>query len=297
MSGSEEGAGSHVQRSTRDPEAILAMVAEALPGVSRERLAIVRVGTHVVVRSSQPDLILRVDCPALHPESVESWNRLLTDMARSGAPIVPPLQAAVLDLGTECAATLWPLADTRAQDVRIGVLIRNLHDSEVPVGLPQWDFESARVKILDRLAMARDFIPADVDETLESRVNQVFSDLPEFREYVLTHGDAHAGNIVRLHERPVFVDLDDLSLAPRELDLAPSVVTGARFKGNDWAQQVLDDYGRGQLDEYVLRWFASLREVTMNSWLATLWRERPDARSELLHRIATWEGGGQWHPM
>ncbi len=296
MNGSEPGA-SRGDRSLRDPEAILAMIAEALPEVSRERLAVVRVGTHVVVRSLRPDLILRVDCPTPNLEQVESWNRMLSDLARSGAPIVPPLGASVLGLGTNCAATLWPLADAGPHNVRIGALIRFLHDSEGPVELPEWNFESARAKILNRVATARDFIPADVDEILRSRVDQVFADRPGFRELVLTHGDAHAGNIVRLDGRPAFVDLDDLSLAPRELDLAPSIVTGARFKGNAWGQQVLDDYGREQLDKDALRWFANLREVTMNSWLATLWQEREDARTELLHRIATWEGGGRWHPM
>ena len=143
------------EKSRRDPKAILAMIAAALPDVSRERLAIVRVGTHVVVRSLQPDLILRVDCPALNPEQVESWNQMLADLARSGAPIVPPLEERVIGLGTRCAATLWPLADPEPHDVRFGALIRRLHDSRVTVELPQWGFETARAKILDRVASAR----------------------------------------------------------------------------------------------------------------------------------------------
>lgn len=271
--------------------------AKLQPGPEHE-LSLLRVGTHIVVRSRDPDLILRVDCLAHEAVTVEAWNAVLQRLAAAHLPIVPPLRREVLWLSESCYATLWPLGDPANSQVSLGLLLGQLHDSTVDkLGLPEWTPLSARQKIHDRLDRAGSVLPSDIAAELRRRTEAVFERSLDFGERVIAHGDAHMGNVVILAGRPAFVDLDDLTLGPRELDLAPSVVTGRRFKGDAWSNRVLEEYGTNRLDPARLDWFCELREVTMNSWLATLWNHRPEARAELVHRVATWEGGGRWHPM
>ena len=142
--------------------------------------------------------------------------------------------------------------------------------------------------------------PAEYTSVILSHLHHLTQHAPFFptERNVLCHGDAHLGNIVICDGEALLIDLDGLTFAPYELDIAPSIVATRRFPHLTPATScVVQDYGAGNVDWGVLNWFVQLRELTMMSWLATLWGHNSTVTSELAHRIATWEGGGVWNPV
>jgi Ser/Thr protein kinase RdoA (MazF antagonist) len=111
------------------------------------------------------------------------------------------------------------------------------------------------------------------------------------------HGDAHKGNVVSTEKGLRWVDLDTFALGDPEVDLAPARVASQRFQVSAGAwEEFLGGYCR-PFDEERLDHYSRLKQLTMTSWLATLWRIRPETRPELLHRIETFREEAEWHAM
>lgn len=253
---------------------------------SPPRVEVIREGTHLVVRIPKLSYVGRIMATCHDAESVNTvarWNVMLRHLADAGAPILAPLNITPLPVGDSHIMTLWS-AGTPTSEVRLGVLLKGLHPQKIPQGyvslVPQWNVSATSRKVTGRLELVRDAIPT-----------------PPLRN-VLCHGDAHVGNTVLHDDEVVFVDLDNLTLAPCEFDLAPSVVATRRFPNlAHTPNRTVEDYGMDNVDENLLNWFVELRELTMLSWLATLCVRNLNTRGELEHRMETWKSGGAWNPI
>jgi hypothetical protein len=85
------------------------------------------------------------------------------------------------------------------------------------------------------------------------------------------------------------------------MDLAPSLVSTQRFDHLPGAfDALLRGYGltRTDLDHRTLEAYALLRELSMVSWLATVWAIQPRSRPEPHHRVRTGDQPfASWHPL
>jgi aminoglycoside phosphotransferase (APT) family kinase protein len=103
-------------------------------------------------------------------------------------------------------------------------------------------------------------------------------------------------------DRHALIDLDDLALGCPEIDLAPAATSYQRFSGvaGSWSEfrsAYETSPGAEPIDEELLTWFVKLRQLTMLSWLFTLWDLRPETRNELTHRMTTLDKVAIWNPL
>lgn len=253
-------------------------------------LEFLRHGTQAIVASRTRGLVWRIST-GIDADAIADNLALSSELART-APVLGPQRTTVATAGALCMSE-WRLGSPVPAErafTSLGQCLVGLHSHAVPAGLPVFgDFE----KIPGRLerAVAQD-VPDDLLNRMQDRADQV---VPRMRAVVhqdrtLMHGDAHIGNLVELDGRPLLIDLDDLSTGPHQLDLVPSWVSGRRMQRDPAQfQHLIDAYG-----EDVRQWSefdtaCRYRELTMNTWLATLWDSSEHARNELRHRLATWD--------
>ena len=263
-----------------------------LTGRTLDDLELVRHGVNLVAKSEAAGMVLRVRGAEFRDAK---YSNLLQAkrLATEGAKVVAPATTAVAVVG-DYAVTAWPLGVAGVgKDFRgWGAAVRSVHESAIPSGLP-------RLTVADRfearLGSLPEGVPSDVKAELWRRAAEAEDLFEELREgpQVLLHGDAHEGNCVRVGGQVRLIDLDGLSVGPREYDLLPGYVAFTRFHKDEksW-RKFMKGYG-ADVDWDRLARFAGIRESTMNSWLATMWDVRPETRPELLHRMETW--GTQGH--
>jgi Ser/Thr protein kinase RdoA (MazF antagonist) len=110
-------------------------------------------------------------------------------------------------------------------------------------------------------------------------VNQICDRIdPWFQnaEWILTHGDCHAGNILWTGNEPYFLDFDDMCLAPPVQDIW--MLTGADDEdGKERKAILLESYEQIRaFDPDSLKLIEPLRTLRMmcfNSWIATRWND------------------------
>lgn len=284
-----------VQGSNSDVKAL----AEALQnyGFDCSNLQLLRMGTRDVYECASASLIVRVHNAETDPERIQRWNVLLERLEEQGALIVPPLRSEALRVGPDRWATLWPLG-TRpvAPSAGLGAAVRSVHECSRLTGLPQWD---PFPKIRQRLDFVNGLsVPTELSQTIAREAQRLDEERPNAARGTVIHGDAHAGNLVQLEEKARLIDLDDMSWGPPEVDLAPSVVASKRFSLSERdLEEFLQTAEPEMIDEPTLNWCCRVREMTMISWLATLWSKRPETRPELEWRLKTWRGSERWTPV
>lgn len=275
-------------------------VALSRQGVEVGELQVLRRGSHLVLRGSDNETIVRVRSVAAGEDdreveqALQRWNRIVFDLLGNGAPIVPPLSVEPARIDESHLAVAWPFGEPLEEPwTELPKLVRLLHDCPPDARLPQWSTHGVRQKVAERLESAAE-VPISLRAEISGRAERLLKAPPMISDYVVVHGDAHPGNCVLWNGRPSLIDLDDLALGPRELDLAPMVTALRRFdRKSNAAGTIVSSYGKGLIDESALEWFCELREVTMNSWLASLWSSRPEAQAELVKRVSSWNGAGE----
>jgi Ser/Thr protein kinase RdoA (MazF antagonist) len=288
-----------------DEAAILERLEQSLNGFGIVgRLQLIRHGSTSVYRVAGASCIVRVTrSPLASGLEVEAKLRQIAQLAEAGAPLLSPAILRPVDLD-EAWATVWPEGDTDAPDrfTTLGKVLRKLHSIDHPADLPQGVTRIDRVEW--RIRRAEEIgVPAQYLSTIEARLGQVTPELHALNDLptVLSHGDAYPGNLVRYHDADLFIDLADLCTAPKELDLAPSFVSARRFPNiSDAYHQTLSGYGLSEatVNGHALEVFVALRELTMTSWLATLWGVEPKSHAELNRRIESWRDPSlQWAPL
>lgn len=266
-------------------------------GFDTPALDLLRIGNNYVYADTANQLAIRVSIAPAEALALLAFNEKLVQLAQAGAPIVAPSQVEPIELATGHLATLWPLGRPPEPDpaVSLAPTLSTLHQVDHRVSLPT---SSGFGRARRRLAAARDLgVPASMIDELGERLDKLGTQFPTWAATRLVHGDAHTGNIVRLDGRHLLVDLDDLALGCPEIDLAPARISYRRFNvmAGDWPS-FLAAYG-SPVDLDLVDWFGRLRQLTMMSWLFTLWNERQESRSEIYHRMATLDTEDTWHPL
>lgn len=281
-----------------DEAAVLETLAGQLHGhgLVADKIELIRHGSTSVYRVVGAGAVVRITrSPLADAGDVEAWLDGIASLAAQGVPVLGPLFLRPLDLGAAWA-TLWPEASpvSRGSFKGLGAALRKLHGAEIPaVFAGRGDGRMAAVA--SRLVTAEALsVPAEYLETIRDHLKQVEAAWTSLDHllHVPAHADAYVGNLMVHEGRPVLIDLDDMCSAPRELDFAPSLVSSRRFEDTRAAyEDLLDGYGPCEppLDAEALEVFVEQRQLTMISWLATLWGVEQRSRAELEHRLSTWE--------
>lgn len=274
---------------------LTALAAEFGPLVD---LTLVRVGSNVTFQSAKKQLFVRVSTGRDSDEELRGVLVKAQELFEAGAPVVPPLTTHVFNLGDDSYATIWPLhRAVEPSPAEMGRLIRATRDISVLTPLKRGQEIIDRVQ--PRLLFAAD---AGVPDSLVDFLSGELSNLEQCavvhsQAGTAIHGDAHKGNVVSTKKGLRWVDLDTFALGDPEVDLAPARVASQRFQAStrDW-EEFLGGYSR-LFNEERLEYYSRLKQLTMTSWLATLWRIRPETRPELLHRVETFREEAEWHAM
>lgn len=259
-------------------------------------LELVRFGTHDVYQSQRAGLVVRVHNRESNSDQLTRWNATINRLAQQGARIVQPVQEEPVGLRDGRWATLWPLGNSDKQSFKqMALALRTLRGFQ-DNALPKWD---PFPKIDNRLSIATNLgIPTSILDQLTKETNDLRASMPEMNSAVTLHGDAHIGNLVDIKGRGLLIDLDDLCRGAQEVDVAPTIVSQRRFGlPVSSVEDFLTALNPGELNETVLTWVCSIRELTMLTWLSTLWNRRVEARTELEWRLATWHKEGAWNPL
>ena len=135
--------------------------------------------------------------------------------------------------------------------------------------------------LLERWQMLRPYFIAAQNIDLESSLDRP----------VLCHGDIHPGNVIvsRTTGRPVLLDWDLLSVAPREWDHAALLTWASRWGGqpstySDFAQGYGADFSTNDLANALAE--LRLLSATLMRWRASL--SLPSARAEAENRMKWW---------
>lgn len=244
--------------------------------------------------------------PSALLRSKELAHRLILE----GAPVSPSIGHTVFvddAEGWAVTGVAWPLGqadissfEDRISRVRLGGAVRQLHEAgdvalaESPRVLDITPDAHTRLNSLfqSRLGNLPEFIPGNVVEKLHGYVDQAQEGLQLIGDRLDTvvHCDTHLGNMVTLYGRPTLIDLDTLSLGPRELDaVAPYMAAKYSMLGMDDFDAYLEGYSQ-DLDVDLIERLATVRVAGSLTFLAELWMDGARFRSELLKRFATLEG-------
>ncbi|MEU4686457.1 phosphotransferase enzyme family protein [Streptomyces xinghaiensis] len=237
---------------------------------------LLRLGSNAVYRLATAPVIVRIarDRDGLpEMERAVGVARWLAEQDFPAARLVPGLaQPAMLD---GRVVTFWENAQDRVEYAtleELADLLRRLHWLEEPesLGLPYFD---PFAKVWTSLRELDDVITAEDRGFLEERAQRLskeYDRLDFVLPFGLIHGDANIGNALRHRNgQAILIDLDGVSLAPREWDL---ILTALFYDRLGW-------HTRSQYEAFVhhygfdlLNWpgysvLADIRELMMTLWV------------------------------
>ncbi|MGV9336657.1 phosphotransferase [Nocardia sp. NPDC003726] len=207
----------------------------------------------------------------------------------------------------DAVVTFWryypqPDAADRPPVAELGNLLRQLHNlGEPPITLDEYQPLAELTGLLDGDDAAvlpraeRDWLAQRASSLIES-----YSRLDSALGMGLVHGDAYPGNLLWGPDRTVLLgDWDEVSIAPRELDLT-NTYQGIRFgRPSEVLDQFTAAYG---YDVRLSPSFPTLREMrdlhTLGSFIRRAAKGDDAAEHELMHRLATLRAGAdsaRWH--
>jgi len=208
----------------------------------------------------------------------------------------------------EIEITLWEFVEPNPDQLvdwqAIGSFVQRLHDIDPAViaefyplpkaaSFPWWNFDQLLADmgstldasdaeiLLERWQTLRPYFIAAQNIDLKSSLDRP----------VLCHGDIHPGNVIvsRTTGRPVLLDWDLLSVAPREWDHAALLTWASRWGGqastySDFAQGYRSDFSTNDLAQALAE--LRLLSATLMRWRASL--TMPSARAEAENRMKWW---------
>jgi Ser/Thr protein kinase RdoA (MazF antagonist) len=257
-----------------------------------------------LVQSSDGPQIMRVSRPTSSTMAAIEFAHYL---ARKGFEVPAPLSQAPFR-HDEIEITFWEFINHDPHhDVdwrHIGSVARRLHDLDPQIvaafyplpmatSFPWWDFD----RLLAELGSSLDSSDLDI---LKNRwyslqpffisAQNVYSS-PTSGQLALSHGDIHPGNVIvnRLTGRPILIDWDLLSVAPREWDHAALLTWTQRWGGHATIYpEFATGYGTNFSGNELAEALAEMRllSATLMRWRAGL--TSPDAHVEAENRLKYW---------
>lgn len=250
-------------------------------------LELLRVGNNYIFADRSMGNVFRVPVEPVDKDELTQRNRLIIDLVSAGAPILPPRQREPFQLSTGDLATVWPLGEAADPEpaATLAPILASLHQQVSPADLGVWEGFGRGWRRIE-LARSRG-VPDGLVGPVAERLQHLEATFPVWSTGTVVHGDPHTGNLVKMGDRHLLIDLDDLAVGCPEIDLAPLRTSYSRFSGvpGTW-ELFLDSYG-GPIDAELLEWFVELRQLTMIAWLFTLWGLRSESRAEAQHRVST----------
>lgn len=267
------------------------------PDLATPEIELLRIGNNYVYSDQANKLVYRIPVRDSDRTFLVRENDVIVKLHHNGAPILPPTQIDPLKLSTGHLATCWPLGSPAESDPvqSLAPVLADLHQTQAVDGLPVWGgFERGRY----RVNVARSLgVPRKLIDEVEQRLESLTRDFPSWSTATVVHGDPHVGNLVQFQGQHLLIDLDDLAMGCPEIDMATMCTAYRRFDSipGTW-DSFLEAYGR-EVDEHLLEWFVQLRQLTMVSWLFTLWGARPESQKEAIHRTETLDEVAKWNPL
>ena len=209
-------------------------------GVSASGLRFVRQSGNAVFKDDEARIVVRVPlagaCPLWPTDAHLSSLRRL---AESGAPVVAPLVPRVIPIAdTNQVMTLWPLliAAPRASGVEVAKTLSDLHASEAVEDLASFDLSRLAPEFGRHEQAALSLgVPTHAVRDSRTRTERSWSYLSQHCQstpVVVVHRDPYPDNMAwDPSGRLVWIDLDEVCLGPRELDLAMIRKLARRFGG------------------------------------------------------------------
>lgn len=263
-------------------------------GFHPESVKLLRYGTHCVIRAGFH--VFRIS----HREHADMLNEnLLTVSAvhAAGVPVIKPLSRRVFELDEHAVATRWvyrnqldPLVVTDYE--RIAESLFSLHQlTSSEYTHKAFSSRSFRERLSARLSALDPSMPADVQQQLHRLSAEALRLCEQADEEakVLAHGDVSIDNAVGNGcGGALLIDLDGIAAAPAEKDVADVQMSTHRFVSPGF-EPFLSAYGASHLNMELVEAFSRIKEVAATTWLSTLWNVSPAARTELVHRLSTWD--------
>ena len=254
-------------------------------------MEIIRRGTNLVLRSVPDKVVLRVSESRGYAEILENLNFVIS--ASESSQVLPPSCTEVIE-SQGYVATAWPLGKPRNDPAafrEFGAALRSFHDLEFSADLTRLDLKSSiqkRLKILTECGVSNGDI-----SVLDDLASAVYAahDLMVVSGDTVLHGDAYIGNVVEYSGELFLIDLDDVCIGPWQYDLIPTAVTAYRFAQQHEYELLLDGYGNAIEDWKFLDHALRIRELTMTTWLGTLYSQGETVQREFALRMETLKNG------
>ncbi len=280
-------------------------------GRASAELRLVRLGENALFHAPTLEALLRVARPQKSAKSIAHTVAVARRLRAEGVPAPEPLtfetleQPFVSSFGT---VTVWRYyREDRSQSLPFrdfGGLLREFHSRAVDLEdcLPAWRPLEHTRRRLDAARQQR--VPQEWLRVLDRRVTEVEEGLERLSSVLgrgPVHGDAHRGNVLLTRDGPVLLDLDEVCVAPREWDLAPTLVTRRRFgmSQEDWHGFSMA-YGYDLAQSPAAVPLVRLRELAMTTWLLQQHGGTGEIDAELERRIGSLEEDGHswtsWNP-
>ncbi|MFJ7228926.1 aminoglycoside phosphotransferase family protein [Streptomyces tendae] len=307
ISGSSGGAGGNSAEFTAETLASVLREACSSAGLDSNGAELLRLGSNAVYRLPSSPVIVRI---ARDPSVRVEMDRAVKvarwlETENFPATRVPARVAQPLVVRGR-VVTFWESVQENEQYATVGELadlLRRLHWLEEPesLGLPYFDPLAKLTASLEGL----DGIAGEDREFLEARAAGLAKDYDRL-DFVLPfgmiHGDANIGNVLRHRDgHAVFIDLDGLTLAPREWDLILTALYYDRYGWHSKAEyaEFVHRYGFDLMNWPGYETLADLRELMMVAWLGHQVATSERSADEFGRRLRALRTGGSrkdWRP-
>ncbi|MFD4629430.1 phosphotransferase family protein [Streptomyces sp. NPDC058284] len=275
ISGSGEEARDSGGEDTAEDVAVVLREACEAAGLDSAGAELLRLGSNAVYRLASAPIIIRITCD---PSVLTEMQRAVA-VARWLEEADFPATRVLADVRQPIAVcgrvvTFWESVQEREEFATVGELadlLRRLHWLEEPesLDLPYFDPLAKLSSSLESLTAVSEGDRSFLEERA-SRLSKEYGRLDFVLPFGLIHGDANIGNVLRHREgHAVLIDLDGLTLAPREWDL---ILTAIYYDRYGW-------HTKAEYDEFVHRYgfdlmnwpgyetLADLRELMMVVWV------------------------------
>ncbi|AXL90960.1 aminoglycoside phosphotransferase [Streptomyces sp. CB09001] len=307
ISGSSGGAGGNSAEFTAETLAPVLREACSSAGLDSSGAELLRLGSNAVYRLPMSPIVVRI---ARDPSVRVEMDRAVKvarwlETENFPATRVPTRVAQPLVVGGR-VVTFWESVQENEEYATVGELadlLRRLHWLEEPesLGLPYFDPLAKLTASLEGL----DGIAGEDREFLEARAAGLAKDYDRLDfglPFGMIHGDANIGNVLRHRDgHAVFIDLDGLTLAPREWDLILTALYYDRYGWHSKAEyaEFVHRYGFDLMNWPGYETLADLRELMMVAWLGHQVATSERSADEFGRRLRALRTGGSrkdWRP-
>jgi len=114
----------------------------------------------------------------------------------------------------------------------------------IHITAPMFEYQSGRVleKILQRRInkLPELAVISNIEQLIEKHVTNIYDDEPKF---VLSHGDAHLGNLVNVEGKAVWIDYEQVKIIPKEWDIA-CLFSDLKAVNSPYAYYIVEEFNK-----------------------------------------------------